>query len=224
VRGAIRACAIALAAVAACQFQPRGAEIDASGNGDDAATDPDATNNPDPDASEIDASPMIDARMIDARMIDARMIDGASCPWVCNGGCLQDGTCVITCGAGQCNGGVTCPSGRPCDVTCSGTGACEFGVVDCTQASSCNITCSGTDACDAGVNCAGTSCAVNCSGNAACEDGGVDCTALACSIICSGQNACDAHVCCNGLDCVNAGGSLGCQSNNGGCCSCGGCN
>jgi len=135
-------------------------------------------------------------------------------------GCsLVDTTCVINCGAGQCNSGVTCPAGRPCQVNCIGTGACETGVVNCLAATSCDITCDGTDACDAGINCAGTTCGVQCLGNAACEDGGVDCTAASCEILCDGNNTCRNHVCCTGTDCD----SNQCQSTNGGCCDCQGC-
>jgi hypothetical protein len=202
-------------ALAACQFQPQGAEIDASGtNDDDAAAT--ATDAPDPtgDASTVDAAATIDARAIDA----AATIDATACPPACTS-CRNDGTCVIDCGPAQCMSGVTCPAGRPCEVNCVGNGACETGVVNCLLATSCDITCQGTDACDAGVNCAGTTCDVTCVGIGACEDGGVDCTAVACEIFCNGTDACDSHVCCTGADCD----SNQCQSTNGGCCDCEGC-
>jgi hypothetical protein len=214
VKGARIACALAL--VAACQFQPRGADVDASALVDgEVAVDPDAMNAPDPDATDIDAAPTIDARMIDARMIDAD-----ACPTACSM-CLADGTCVITCGTVACANGVTCPAGRPCQVDCVGTSACD-GTVDCSQATRCDVTCSGTSACNSGVVCGGTRCNVTCSGTAACEDRGVECTADVCDITCSGIGSCADGVCCDDSTCSNAGGA-GCHSSNGGCCQCGGC-
>lgn len=217
-RGSLVLCT--LATLVACQFQPRGAEIDAAGGDDDgdASIETDAAD-PTGDASTIDGAAIDSITVsIDARVIDAATaIDAAMCPTACTS-CRVDGTCVIDCGTAQCTSGVTCPPGRPCVVNCVGPGACSGGTINCLAATSCDITCNGPNACNA-VDCAGATCEVDCIGPNACAGGGVDCTAGACEIFCNGSSACSDHVCCTGTECD----SNECQSTNGGCCDCDGC-
>ena len=146
---------------------------------------------------------------IDDAMIDVPLLP---CPGACTS-CKLDGTCVIDC-SGGCTNGVTCPAGRPCEVICIGSTACELGRVDCSAASSCLLTCRGTDACDRGVICGGTTCTVICDGSAACEDAPIVCNAAICAITCSGSTACNTGVCCNGAGC-----GASCSAVNGGNCA-----
>ena len=118
------------------------------------------------------------------------------------------------------NGGVTCPPGHFCDISCVGTNdSCKSDGVDCTNAVGCTITCGMGGAMDAScsdgpvrcpllgpckvtcngelacrhepVICGGGPCDVRCLGINACGDRGVDCTtSVMCKAVCKGTNAC----------------------------------
>jgi hypothetical protein len=207
--------------IASCQFDTtgiRGLDDDASPESPDASTvgvdgavDYDAPPVDPPDGGVPDAPPLPpDAPPLPP---DAAPGQDAPCPTQCSS-CEPDGTCVINCGAGECNSGVTCPPDRPCEVNCIGDGACETGFVDCGEATRCDINCIGHDACDNAIFCAGSTCTVVCDGHAACEDVLVECDADSCDITCTGTNACAAGVCCDDETCSN------CTATSGGSCDC----
>lgn len=128
-------------------------------------------------------------------------------PFTCD-----DSGCALVCGAGECQGDLHCPAGRPCTVECSGADSCG-GMVDCDDASACRIVCSGAGSCDQQVDCGDGRCVIECSGAGACA-GGVDCDeACACDLTCDGTDACAGVTACSrpqqcqeGNECVTAGG------------------
>jgi hypothetical protein len=149
----------------------------------------------DPDAP--DARPRVDARP-----------DTACVAGPCNaaGGACEDDVCVIE---QSTEGRVTCPTGMPCRVVCSGMDACRAGV-DCGGATTCDVRCVGENACrDAGVDCGvAATCLVHCEGKKACEHGGggpqgdsVECNQSTCEVTCDGEDTCN-----DGID-VGGGGT-----------------
>ena len=152
----------------------------------------------------VDAAPGIDAFAGTDAAVDAPL----GCPAQCTS-CDLTGRCVIDCDQTNCDNGVTCPPGRPCEVTCNGEDECGSGV-NCSAATSCDITCNGEGACAGGVTCGGVSCTIDCDGEDSCG-GSVECNAAVCEIDCRGDDTCSGTVCCNGNDCGS-----GCMGN----CSC----
>lgn len=100
------------------------------------------------------------------------------CPAECTGGC-DGGTCTIACGSNECNGGVVCPDGWPCVVSCTGDNSCNNSTITCGD-SGCEITCSGINACLAtAITCGPQACSVMCSGPAG-SPSAFDCAACSC--------------------------------------------
>ena len=150
-------------------------------------------------------------------------VDGAppdaappDCPAACTS--CAGTVCTIQCELGDCNTGVTCPTGWDCQVMCNGNGTCA-GAVDCTDATSCDISCSGDGSCSGAITCGTGRCAVGCTGAATCQ-GGIDCSnSCACDTDCSGANACSmAPMCQPGNPCTMGNGD--CQSGQGPCDTC----
>ena len=54
-------------------------------------------------------------------------------------------TCVITCVAQACSGGLQCAAGKTCVVSCVGTDACRDATLGCPDGEYCELTCSGSN-------------------------------------------------------------------------------
>ena len=121
-------------------------------------------------------------------------------PCNASGGTCVGATCVI---ARTSESAVTCPSGMPCRIECTGAGRpCRDGA-SCGGATVCELRCIGYRACQVGASC-GTaqSCTVTCDGEAACEDGVRPESTGSCTGHCCGLSACALGVGSCSLDAV----------------------
>ena len=133
------------------------------------------------------------------------------CPQACTSCDIPGNRCTIDRSGGG-NGGVTCPAGWNCVVSC-GVEACQN--VDCDAALSCQITCSGENAC-ANVTCGTGMCQVTCAGQNACRQ--VDCrNACACDVTCSDGTSCDMPSRCPSQPCEMGDGCTSQPASCGGC-------
>lgn len=86
---------------------------------------------------------------------------------------------------------VTCPSGMPCRIECTGANRpCRNGA-SCGGATVCELRCIGYRACQFGASCGtSSSCAVTCDGEEACENGIRTESTGTCTGHCCGLDAC----------------------------------
>jgi hypothetical protein len=160
-----------------------------------------------PDAAPLDAAPDV-AMPPDAP--DLCVVDTCEAA----GGECMNGTCVIERTTATF---VTCPTGMPCQVECTGKDACKPGV-SCGGATACAVLCDNDTACtDHGVDCAtAATCDVTCTGSTACQHHvtsgmyAVECGSSDCRVTCTGQSACQDGIggttsgTCVGLCCMGA--------------------
>jgi hypothetical protein len=133
--------------------------------------------------------------------------------------CPMGLACVITCGAGSCQGPIDCGQANHCTLNCEGEGSCA-GEVTC-GGPQCDVTCSGPASCGKGINaaagisvltcagegscaktiqCGGDTCETRCTGPDTCERGVL--TSASTNLVqCSGLNSCQTRIQCNGANC-----------------------
>lgn len=180
-RGLVRgwACAVVLAGWSGCR-QPNpdwlgpAAEQPSSGPvaSDDAGASSDtgaSSSTGAPPASETGSSTSGDASTSGTTgstpsQCEPEVVPGqGACPASCTS--CDGGRCLVDCGVLDCQSGeVTCPAGWPCDIACTGDGACKRSDLTCPLDRDCAVTCQGFEACQmATITCGVGSCPVTCS-------------------------------------------------------------
>ncbi len=139
-----------------------------------------------------DGGPIDDARDAIDDAIDATdAAPGVCAPAPCTaaGGTCTANVCVIQ---ETSESAVTCPSGMPCRIECTGPGRpCRDGV-SCGGATVCELRCIGYRACQDGAACMDSEGTVTCNGGEACEAG----------ITVGPNGTCTSHCCGDSETCI----------------------